>query len=124
MSNERLILDFVSTKGFHIDNLEPNPDHVHSWALLYEDAIDLCQLCRHQLIPILGGDAISKKQGKYCFTYESWYTQTMKGECFSSYLVRTVNTAISFLERHYMADSSLLYSFTVDPDASYYEKDQ
>jgi len=108
---KKIILDYVTTKGVHIINLEPNPNSIHSWALSYKDSINLCELCKDLFVPILGGDVVTKeKEGVYRFTYNNWSTQTKEGECFKSYLDRTINNTIAFLER-YKKDDSVMFTF-------------
>jgi hypothetical protein len=99
-------LNFLHAKGIALSDTNPGSTE---YALKLEDVFSAVDLLNTSNTAILGGDILSKKNGKLNYTYENWYCQQQDKE-----------ESDKFISRSHLITREYIYGLINNPNYKYH----
>ncbi len=78
---------------------------VNNWALTKDDVLNVLKEFKNINVPILGGDVWIERDKVMEHTYDSWYCERLENESDSSYVSRSIDKAITYVNQYLIKDN-------------------
>lgn len=92
------------------------PDYGLGWGLDKASALSALLELRQSMIPVLGGDVLILKEGRWVHTYDNWYCDRSPNEPYDDYCLRSNEVTKEYIQKYPTNDDSQVV-FVFVPDA-------
>ena len=92
------------------------PDYGFGWGLDKASALLALAELQESMIPILGGDVLTLKNGRWEHTYDNWYCNIEPNESEEDYCVRSNYVARKYIQKYPTKEGFEFVFVIVTPD--------